>query len=182
MHRQVLVLLPQSLPHLLPLAGQLPTTDTMTTKQFNTTAYVVAHGNGNGTVVEVPAGSKISTGQPNIEDFPTPEEAANRALEVGIALDVIGTLAGDGKLFNPITKAWIERPADDQLPDWTGDGSYGEGALVLHQGQIWLHISDRQGEPDGTYDLARGTGDWIPLCGYSRPEPEPVDDTSQAAP
>lgn len=47
-------------------------------------------------------------------------------------------------------------------PDWRVDGNYAVDALVMHNGRIWRHISDNQGEPDGVYDLKAYTGDWIP--------------------
>ena len=58
-----------------------------------------------------------------------------------------------GKVRNPITKAWVEIPAD--IPEWSADETYALNAIVRHQGKEYLHSSDRQGEPDACHSAGK---------------------------
>ena len=150
----------------------------MATHTIADTGYVVLHGHATAPplVLSINAGEKVSTAHTTVEKFDTLTAAIEKALEVGVSPATISLLAPAAKrpLFNPVDKSWMALPPD--LPDWTGDGTYALNQLVLHDGRVWLHISDRQGEPDDTFDLRAMTGDWLPVGYYERPIVESVAD------
>jgi len=144
----------------------------MTTLTYPTPKYVVLHGHAVAPVVliayEPP--SKISTGQPNVEPFDDPQDAIDRAIELGVPPLLTSEFWLRGQAFNFKTKRLVTLP--DPIPEYDAEHHYHPGDVVLDaDGNHWLKISDAQGSPDEVFDLQAGTGDWVPF--HLKPAPPP---------
>ena len=135
---------------------------TITPVSFPTDKHLVLHGLNNGVqYIEYEANSRIFTEQPTIEEFDDLDAAFARLEELPYPWHLYTSLWPAGKVRNPITKAWVEIPAD--IPEWSADETYALNAIVRHQGKEYLHSSNRQGEPDAVFSWEDGSGDWLEL-------------------
>ena len=132
----------------------------MTYTTYQAAKIVICHGPDAVHFVNCLPGTVLSTGQPQVEEFDAPLEAIQRYITLGGAAGDTSSVWPKGQLYNPITKAFADLPAE--VPTWTADGSYPLHAVVMHNGKRWLHISEQQNEPDEIYDIEAGTGDWCP--------------------
>lgn len=138
---------------------------------FTTSKCLILHGHSNTpdpVLLDYTPPSKVWSAQPNVEDFDDAHAAITRAIELGVPALLTVEFWPRGQSLNLATKQLVDH---GPIVEWTDSGAYPIAAVVTHNGQSWLHISDRQGPPDDVYDLTAGSGDWCPFL--VKPEPTP---------
>lgn len=140
------------------------------------TTWVVLHGDGGPvSAFVVEPGVAVTSGRSGFETFDDPATAIARLKELDPNYSVgQDNLAPSGMVAltdadgDPVLvggkMAWVRAENGVvELEAWDADGDYPIWTAVSDGGQSWLHISDRQGRPDEVFDIAAGTGDWVPL-------------------
>ena len=105
----------------------------MQTLSYPTIKFVILHGHANApdpVLIAYNPPSKISTAQPNIEDFDDPQAAITRAIELGVAPLLTQEFWPVGRSFNLATKQLVDLP--DPIPAWDAATTYAPGDVVRH--------------------------------------------------